>query len=341
MSRSENASGADVRKDPARAGDVVINAPIAQFGSRHVILWGRGRTHHVRDFIGPPSIKSVIRGRARWSTDAGSLLLDDSAYLVLNDRQRYSIDVESDDLVETFCVFFRRGFLEEARRLLIGPEGRLLDESGHEPRDDAGFEMVRARDPGVLAILRDTHRSLARGRSPGGWLEDRMVALGGALTRGREDVRRQMARIPAARASTRSEIYRRLRRAIDFAEDSLTGPLSLDSLARAACLSSFHFHRRFTGTFGETPHQFVRRRRLETARDLLLRTELPVTVVCHRAGFESLGSFSALFRRRYGVPPLTFRREDRQDRKNGENRLASLDEDHRREAGAIHQEGRT
>ena len=49
-----------------------------------------------------------------------------------------------------------------------------------------------------------------------------------------------------------------------------------------------------------------------------MKSALPVTVVCHRSGFESLGSFSALFRRRYGLPPLTYRRASAPNRNNGE-----------------------
>ncbi|OLD64756.1 MAG: hypothetical protein AUI47_04455 [Acidobacteria bacterium 13_1_40CM_2_68_5] len=319
MIRPFTASGGGPGVKPSPTGGVAIKAPAAQFGARHVILWGRGRSHHVHEFEGPLSIKSVVRGSAFWRTDAGRVGIDAATYMVVNDAQPYSIDIESDEPVETFCVFFRRGFVEQARVVLAGEEDRLLDHSGldrpglGEPGPGAqgctGFETLRARDAGVLAILKETHAILTRGRPPGAWLEDRLADLAVTLLRAQADVRRQMARIPAARPATRSELYRRLRRAVDFVEGSLAEPLDLEAMARAACLSPFHFHRRFSESFGETPHQFVRRRRLETARDLLLRTDLPVTVVCHRSGFESLGSFSALFRRRFGAPPLRYRRE--------------------------------
>src|SRR6266481_683330 len=84
-------------------------------------------------------------------------------------------------------------------------------------------------------------------------------------------------------------------RGLDFVEGSLAQPVDLNAMARAACLSPYHFHRRFSEAFRETPHEYVRRRRPEIARDLLVKSALPVTVVCHRSGFESLGSFSALF----------------------------------------------
>jgi len=60
--------------------------------------------------------------------------------------------------------------------------------------------------------------------------------------------------------------------------------------------------------FGETPHAYRTRRRLERASRLLKETDFPVTDVCLETGFESVGSFSTLFRRRYGVSPKEFRR---------------------------------
>jgi AraC-like DNA-binding protein len=310
---------------------VAINGPAANLGSRHVILWARGREHHVRDFAGPLSIKSVVRGSADWRTEDGRFAIDHASYLVVNEAQPYSLDIESLEPVETFCVFFRRGFVEEARAVLAGREDLLLDEPGLEMRDTTGFETYRARDRGVMSLLKETHLHLSRGRPPGAWIEDRMAGLAGALLRAQTEVRREMARIPAARPATRAEIYRRLRRALDFVEGSLAQPVDLNAMARAACLSPYHFHRRFSEAFRETPHEYVRRRRLEIARDLLVKSALPVTVVCHRSGFESLGSFSALFRRSYGLPPLTYRRASAPNRNNGEKLRVSSWEDGARE----------
>jgi len=89
----------------------------------------------------------------------------------------------------------------------------------------------------------------------------------------------------------------------------LTEKLPLQSIARLAHLSPFHFHRAFCAVFGETPHAYRTRRRLERASRLLKETDFPVTEVCLDTGFESVGSFSTLFRRRYGASPTEFRRK--------------------------------
>ena len=76
-------------------------------------------------------------------------------------------------------------------------------------------------------------------------------------------------------------------------------------------MSPFHFIRQFESLFGETPHQFRIQARLERAKSLLALSDYSVTDVCMEVGFSSLGSFSSLFVRRFGVPPSLYRRSVR------------------------------
>jgi len=103
------------------------------------------------------------------------------------------------------------------------------------------------------------------------------------------------------------ETFARVLRARDAIHARYAEPLRLDQLAREAALSPFHFLRIFRSAFGETPHQYLTRVRIEAAKRLLL-ADAPVTDVCFEVGFQSLGSFSTLFARRVGAPPSAFRR---------------------------------
>lgn len=96
---------------------LLINPPASKLGAENAILWGRGRRrYHVRDFPGPLSIKAMIRGTAEWRTGGSRFELDANSFLILNHDQPYSITVDSKEPVETFCVFFARGFVEDAWR---------------------------------------------------------------------------------------------------------------------------------------------------------------------------------------------------------------------------------
>jgi AraC-like DNA-binding protein len=83
--------------------------------------------------------------------------------------------------------------------------------------------------------------------------------------------------------------------------------LDIPALARAALTSEAHFIRTFKQTFGETPHRYLQRRRLERAMALLRETERPVTDICLDVGFASLGTFSRTFTRVLGMSPTAYR----------------------------------
>jgi AraC-like DNA-binding protein len=105
--------------------------------------------------------------------------------------------------------------------------------------------------------------------------------------------------------------FARLCRARDYLGDCYADRVTLEDAARKACLSPFHFNRLFARAFGETPHEFVTRRRMEEAKKLLLRDAHSVTDICFAVGYESLGSFSTRFRSLTGLSPGSFRREAR------------------------------
>ena len=103
---------------------------------------------------------------------------------------------------------------------------------------------------------------------------------------------------------------RRLLRARDAMDRDFSGPLDVRSLAAIACISEANFIRTFRATFGETPHRYLQRRRIERAMYMLRTTDLSVTDVCMQCGFSSLGTFSRTFRDVVGESPSQFRARD-------------------------------
>ena len=105
------------------------------------------------------------------------------------------------------------------------------------------------------------------------------------------------------------EQNRRLLRARDAMDRSYAQPLDIPRLAALAYVSEAHFIRTFRATFGETPHRYLQRRRVERAMFLLRQTDRSVTEICFDVGFASLGSFSRTFTEIVGKTPSVYRDE--------------------------------
>jgi AraC-like DNA-binding protein len=108
-------------------------------------------------------------------------------------------------------------------------------------------------------------------------------------------------------SEAREEINRRMLRARDRMDVTYAEPLEVRGLATATSMTRAHFIRTFRDTFGETPHRYLQRRRVERAMFLLRRSDRTITDVCFDVGFTSLGTFSRTFRDIVGESPSEYR----------------------------------
>ncbi|MFJ8885064.1 helix-turn-helix domain-containing protein [Streptomyces sp. NPDC102402] len=108
---------------------------------------------------------------------------------------------------------------------------------------------------------------------------------------------------------TVEESNRRMLRARDAMDRAYAQPLDVPALARIAHVSPAHFARTFRSTFGETPHRYLQRRRVERAMFLLRESDRSVTDICYEVGFGSTGTFSRTFRDIVGLSPRAYRKE--------------------------------
>jgi len=291
---------------------VMLNPPPAEMGATNAIVWGRAKQYYVAEFLGPLSIKTVVRGSAMWQTREAERLVDSGGYLVLNAGRAYSLTVDAQETVETFCLFFRNGSVEDVLRVESSDPAQLLDapfagvqasSSGNGEARVEFFEALHRHDRVVSPHVRTMYARVKDGKATQAWLEDQFFAVAKGLQSVRVNSHRQARRIPAKKLSTKIELYRRLLLGRDYLDSFSGGETRLDRVASEACLSPYHFHRLFREVFGETPNKYLQRRRLANARQLLRSTDRTITEICLEIGFDSMTSFSALFRRIYGCSP--------------------------------------
>jgi len=103
-----------------------------------------------------------------------------------------------------------------------------------------------------------------------------------------------------------NDIYQRIVTAKIFIDENYDESIGLEEISQQAFLSRFHFHRLFTQIYRSTPHRYLTQRRIEKAKELLAENKA-INEVCNKVGFESLGSFSALFKKEIGFAPTHYR----------------------------------
>ena len=103
------------------------------------------------------------------------------------------------------------------------------------------------------------------------------------------------------------DLHRRLLRARDAMDRAYAEPLDVRAVAAVAHISAAHFSRTFRAVFGETPHRYLQRRRVERSMFLLRETDRSVTDVCFDIGFGSLGTFSRTLKEIVGETPSGYR----------------------------------
>jgi len=109
-------------------------------------------------------------------------------------------------------------------------------------------------------------------------------------------------------------LYRRIVQAKFFIDNNYFNKIDLNNIAETAFFSKFHFIRLFKMAYNKTPHQYLIFVRIKNAK-LLLKTSGSITDVCYSIGFESLSSFTDLFKRQVGITPSAYKLEQ-QKRKN-------------------------
>jgi AraC family transcriptional regulator len=286
---------------------LIGSAPAEAFGARNILLSGENTRHHVASFAGPISLKGVQYGEVEWQVGGVRRMVRPDTLLLLPDGAEYAFTIDSPRPSRTFCPVFRRGLVEAAFGDLAASEDAMLEdpeacstELGFAPRWDARSSRLGKAMDALAAGLAAKAPSETLG-----WCFVQLAARTAEAVAGH---RQERLRLPAVRASIRLEIQRRLLGARDAMEDDLAAPWTLNAMARAACMSPFHFNRRFREAFEETPRTWLARRRSERAMSLLVTSGISVTEACFAVGYQSLGSFSAAFQRRFGQPPHRYKR---------------------------------
>jgi AraC-like DNA-binding protein len=275
------------RQLPAFSDHMLFTAPMTGPGPFEK------RSAGLSEFIARPGIFTVLTGSAKFTLNNKKETLDKGQFLLINQGSRVSIALSQPD-VQPLFLFFHTEMLQAA-----------LD---RKETDLVWLERVHP----LKGILRERLEWIIRlGNSCASFSALKADSLIRSLME--ELVNEAVATnilsmlLPVVKRTTRIDLIQRLSRTREWILANYAAPVTLRDMAAVASLNSQHFLCLFRDCYGITPHRFLTRTRLEAARQLLLSSGETVSAICRQTGFESLSSFSGLFRSRFGKPPSVYR----------------------------------
>jgi len=264
-------------------------------------------TNVKRDNIrGPLSLFTNIRGTSWVSAGGRPVKIISDFFFLTNPGQYYSLEInQKTELTETFNIHFGEQFAEEVMASLSNRPEFLLEHEFEKPTATVNFYNRLYPKDEVTNRLIDSIR--CRPQIEPIFEEEQLYQLLAHLLQQQTQLYKVKQMIPALKSSTREEIIKRLFISTDYIYTFFHQNLSLGELAQVSCLSKFHFLRLFKTAFGETPHQFITKVRVQKAKELLQSKSLEVGDIAKQVGFNNASSFSRLFYNQTGAYPTQFR----------------------------------
>jgi AraC-like DNA-binding protein len=227
--------------------------------------------------------------------------IPEKAFYFLNPGDELAINFKNRQLLQTLFVLFNEDFVDSSLYSITTPADYQLDNPLIQCKEKPAIPNVPFQSDKIVSRL---HSLLSSNPGTQQEIDDSLFGLLTDFAEINTTLQAKLLKINAIKKSTREELYRRLFMAKDFMEDNATAlSLSLEDIAAYACMNKFHFLTNFKALYGTTPHQYITDLRLQKAFELLKEHYYSVTQACYAVGFESVPSFSSLFKRKFAVSP--------------------------------------
>lgn len=264
----------------------------------------------LENHISPLSIKCSMKGLENYRTSSGDYNVTSGSYLIVNEGQECSSFIK--DEAETFSVYFDPKFSNEVLKSLSTPSDKLLNYSFIPGRQPVQFlEKLYSHNYTLTPVIMKLRLASKVNFDDENFIDEQFYEILNKLMIVHRDLYKEIGKLPPVKLSTKTELYKRICRAKEYMDSSFTENLTLNKISKEACLSQFHFIRLFKSVYKTTPHRYLTSKRIDKARNLLFTTDMSITEICFEIGFESVSSFSWLFKCRFGLSPEQVREQYR------------------------------
>lgn len=284
----------------------------SRWGRENCIVWGRARRARFGPFLHTLNLRAAWGGEERCQFDGRTVAVDDDSFLILNSGRVCTTQIDATRPVESLAIYFAPALVERAYGAMILSLEKALELGDAAIARSTEFpEGLQAHEKVVSPVLRFIRLHVLRGVDDEAWYDEQLDFLLERMLALRDGLLARVDSLRTIRPRTRREVYRRITLATDYLHSNYREQqLGLDALARAACLSKYHFLRLFTLIHGITPYQYLSRKRAKAALRLLQATPLSVDEIAASVGLLKRHALLRQMRRWTGLSPRDIRKAE-------------------------------
>jgi AraC family transcriptional regulator len=258
------------------------------------------------------AIKYVTEGTELYTLNREQYHVGPNQYLLCNSTKEGSVEIESRKAVKGICINISVELMLQAVASLQQPDTAFPDaELGLFFCSNRFVEsQYNAGTTGTGSVLLQLNKYINNHTFNREQLTiELFYLLAEKIIADQLPVFRQLQNLPGIKPATRQELYKRIVRGRELMDTHFTQPLSIELVAKEACMSEYHFYRLFKKMMGTSPHQYILRKRLESGKQLLEQHRLPVSDAAVQCGFSDIYSFSKAFKQAFGITPSSLHRK--------------------------------
>jgi AraC family transcriptional regulator len=259
------------------------------------------------------SIKTVFSGNRTFNIGKRQLNLYPESFLVIKNGTTYSSKIDSSVPVSNLSISFSPTFLNDFNRMQKFNHADLLD----DPFPDGDFsefsfmETIYPFSGDMKYTIMHLKEHLEQG-TPDDLLINEYLhhCLINYYKIYNKEIIDKSEKLNFLNSSTKVEILKRLTLAKEFIISNFNKNVELEDIAGHACLSVNHLLRTFKQAYGQSPHQFLIKTRIERSKYLLKNTNYTINEIVEIIGFECPSSFIRLFKSLNKLTPGKYRLEN-------------------------------
>ena len=279
-----------------------------RFKQQNIIFNAYSPQSYCPNHVGCLSIKTILKGEEWYGIDNRRVAIRPGQFLILNEDQPYSCQIQHGEGARVLSVFFEKNFAAEVFHDMVHTEGQLLDHKAPtNARSPEFFQTLHHVDLAIHARLACLINELnAQGYDRWRTDEHLIFLLRDLIYTHQNDIRLTQ-QVNAVKPSTKKELFKRLCIAKDILHSDFQNPVDLAAISKAACLSRPQLIRQFRSVFQQTPHQYLVAIRLQHAAEQLKSSAISTGELAWQCGFNDASAFCRAFRTAYGLSPERYR----------------------------------